>query len=110
MMVTLTDIEQAQRVLHGVADRTRLVHSNSFSRMLGCQVYLKLEMFQRTGSFKLRGAYNKMATLSTAEKQRGVVAASAGNHAQGVAVAATQFGIPALIVMPKTAPRAKAEA
>src|SRR5579883_178825 len=109
-MVTLADVERAQRVLQGTAERTRLIFSNSFSRMLGCRVYLKPEMFQRTGSFKLRGAYNKMGHLPPALKQHGVVAASAGNHAQGVAVAAARAGIPAVIVMPHTAPPAKTAA
>ncbi len=109
-MVTLSEIEQAQRVLQNVADRTNLILSHSFSRMLGGQIYLKPEMFQRTGSFKLRGAYNKIAALSPQQKQLGVVTASAGNHAQGVAVAAAQAGIPAVVVMPESAPRAKAEA
>jgi len=75
--------------------------------MFGCQVFLKLENLQRTGSFKIRGAANKIAQLTAKEKAKGVIAASAGNHAQGVALASSYAGIPCTIVMPKTASLAK---
>lgn len=87
--------------------RTPLVHSQTFSRMTGAELYLKLENMQRTGAFKVRGAMNKIATLSAAERAAGVVTASAGNHAQGVALAAAQAGIRSVVVMPCGAPEAK---
>lgn len=90
--------------------RTDLVHSPVFSRMTGSDVYLKAEYRQKTGSFKIRGAYHKVRSLSEAEKRSGVVAASAGNHAQGVAYAASAEGIPCTIVMPQSASPAKVAA
>ena len=90
--------------------RTDLVHSPVFSRMTGSDVYLKAEYRQKTGSFKIRGAYYKVRSLSEAEKRSGVVAASAGNHAQGVAYAASAEGIPCTIVMPQSASPAKVAA
>ncbi len=93
-MVTLADIERARERLQGVTRRTPLIRSYALSRRLGCDVFLKAEMLQRTGSFKLRGAYNKIAQLAPADRERGVIAASAGNHAQGVAVAASLAGYP----------------
>lgn len=107
-MITLDDLGRARRVLRGVTEHTRLIYSHTLSRMLGGHIYLKPELFQRTGSFKLRGASVKIASLTG--KERGVIAASAGNHAQGVAVAATRKGIRSVIVMPESSPRAKAEA
>lgn len=98
--VTLTDVEAAQDLLKGVIQRTPIEVSRALGRHLGSDVFLKCENLQRAGSFKLRGAYTLMARLSEAEKARGVVAASAGNHAQGVAVAASQLGIAARIYMP----------
>lgn len=86
---------------------TPLIYSSTFSSMSGSQVYLKAEFRQKTGSFKLRGAYHKIQKLSEKERKRGVVAASAGNHAQGVAYASQKAGIPCTIVMPKTASPAK---
>src|SRR5207247_1971355 len=83
---------------------TPLLRSDSFSAMAGCTVYLKAENLQVTGSFKIRGAANKLASLGPAERARGVVAASMGNHAQGVAYAASYFGVHATIVMPALAP------
>ena len=87
--------------------KTGLSYSNSVSDLAGCKVYLKLENLQRTGSFKLRGAYNKVASLTPAEREKGVIAASAGNHAQGVALAASEYGCQSVICMPKHAPLSK---
>ena len=109
-MVTLDDIQQARTVLDGVAEHTRLIYSHTLSRLLGGHIYLKPELFQHTGSFKLRGAWFRIANLTAEQRKRGVITASAGNHAQGVAVAASGANIPAIVVMPATAPRAKAEA
>ncbi|AIF50615.1 threonine ammonia-lyase [Pelosinus sp. UFO1] len=107
MHVSLEEIKKARGVLDGVICRTGLVYTNIISEMSGNHVYLKMENLQRTGSFKLRGAYNKVANLSESEKKNGVIASSAGNHAQGVALAATTFGIQSTIVMPKHAPLSK---
>ena len=105
--LTLRDIENAREALGGVIHDTPLDKSSTFSSIAGCEVYLKLENLQKTGSFKIRGAYNKIHSLSPEEKARGVIAASAGNHAQGVAYGASRAGIPATIVMPEAAPLAK---
>jgi len=109
-VVSLEDIKTAREKLKGVAIKTDLDKSRTFSKMSGNEVYLKLENLQRTGSFKIRGAYNKISNLTEAEKKNGVVAASAGNHAQGVALAATQMGIKSTIVMPEGAPIGKINA
>jgi threonine dehydratase len=106
-MVTLNDIQQARAVLSGVAVRTPLVRCQIAS---GSSIFVKPENLQPIGSFKLRGAYNKISSLTAAERQRGVVAHSSGNHAQGVAYAARAMGVKATIVMPGTAPAAKLEA
>ena len=98
--VGLADVEGAQALLEGVIARTPMEHSRALGRMVGSPVYLKCENLQRAGSFKVRGAYVRMARLSEDERTRGVVAASAGNHAQGVAVAASKLGIKARIYMP----------
>ncbi|MEX5270658.1 threonine ammonia-lyase [Kocuria sabuli] len=98
--VRLSDIEDAAAVLDGVIDRTPVAHSRALSRLVGSEVNLKAENLQRAGSFKVRGAYVRMAKLTAEEKARGVVAASAGNHAQGVALAADRLGITARIYMP----------
>ena len=98
--VSPQDIDRASHLLEGVIERTPLAHSRALSRLLGSEVHLKCENLQRAGSFKIRGAYNRIAQLSEAEKARGVVAASAGNHAQGVALAAQKLGIEARIYMP----------
>ncbi len=105
--VRLPDIYAAQAALQGVAHTTPLDRSRTFSQMAGCDVYLKLENMQKTGSFKIRGAYNKIRSLTAEEKACGVIAASAGNHAQGVASAASAAGTRATIVMPEVAPLAK---
>ena len=101
--VSATDVHDAAQLLDGIIERTPLAHSRALSRMLGSEVYLKCENLQRAGSFKARGAYVRMAQLSEDEKRRGVVAASAGNHAQGVALAAAKLGITARIYMPRGA-------
>ncbi|RLE57656.1 MAG: threonine ammonia-lyase [Thermoprotei archaeon] len=103
---------EAKDVLERSGDirRTPLDYSTTLSRLCRCSVYLKLENLQKTGSFKVRGAYYKIWRLSDEEKRRGVVAASAGNHAQGVAYSASRLGVSAKIVMPYTAPLAKVEA
>lgn len=101
--VTLGDIEEAARLLDGVIERTPVAHSRALSEQVGSEVYLKCENLQRSGSFKVRGAYVRMAKLTEAEKAVGVVAASAGNHAQGVALAASRLGISARIYMPQGA-------
>ncbi|TYP51576.1 threonine ammonia-lyase [Thermosediminibacter litoriperuensis] len=110
MKLTLEDVREAREVLKNVAYKTGLVHNTTFSEMSGNNVYLKMENLQKTGSFKLRGAYNKIAHLTEEEKRRGVIASSAGNHAQGVALGATSYGIKSTIVMPKHAPLSKVSA
>jgi threonine dehydratase len=105
--VHLSDIEQAYTALCGIAHPTPLARSRTFSELTGCDLYLKLENLQKTGSFKIRGAYNRIRLLTETERSRGVIAASAGNHAQGVAYAARASGIKATIVMPEMAPLAK---
>ena len=106
---TFADIEAAAARIEPFACRTPLVENAGLNRQLGARVLLKLETLQRTGSFKFRGALNRIAKLPPAERGKGVVAFSSGNHAQGVAAAAALFGVPALIVMPQDAPRAKLE-
>lgn len=104
-MLPLHLICQAQHRLRGRLHRTPLVHSAALSERLGVPVWLKLEFLQKTGSFKPRGAFNKLLSLSEAERRRGVVAVSGGNHAQGVAYAARTLDVAATIVMPASTPR-----
>ena len=106
----LYDFMEARERLNTVITKTKLIYSNIFSNETGNEVYIKPENLQRTGAFKIRGAYNKIAKLTEEEKKRGVIAASAGNHAQGVALAAQKLGIKAVIVMPKHTPLIKVEA
>lgn len=101
--VSLSQIEDAARLLDGVIERTPVAHSRALSEQIDSEVFLKCENLQRSGSFKVRGAYVRMAKLTEAEKAVGVVAASAGNHAQGVALAASRLGIAARIYMPQGA-------
>ena len=108
--VTFEDILKSQKIQKNVIRRTPLESSYSFSMMTGSKVYLKSECLQKTGSFKVRGAYAKIASLSKEEKKKGVIAASAGNHAQGVAYASALEKIPCTIVMPVTASPAKVSA
>jgi threonine dehydratase len=107
---TLADIEEARTRLAGIARETPVYGSETFSRRAAREVWLKAENLQRTGAFKVRGAVNKIATLSDDERAAGVVAASAGNHGQAVAWAAREAGIPARIYVPQDAPMAKVEA
>ena len=107
--IPLQEFERAAQRLKGVLHHTELDLSATFSAMTGGNIYLKYENSQKTGSFKIRGASNKIAALVERGETGAVVASSAGNHAQGVAYAAHRFGIPATIVMPKTAPIAKAK-
>ena len=106
-MLTLEDFKEARGILHGVLRPTPLIHSPRLSKSSGNNVYLKPENMQVTGAYKIRGAYYKISTLSQEEKERGLITASAGNHAQGVAYAAQAAGVSATIVMPTTTPLVK---
>ena len=107
MAVTIDDLQAAYQRIKDVVEKTTCDYSEALSRIYDCHLYLKLENLQITGSFKARGAFNKMMQLTEAQRASGVVAASAGNHAQGVAYVARKLGIAATIVMPETAPLAK---
>ena len=109
-MLSLSDVESARDRVAGVARHTPLEYSPGFSERTGAELHLKLENFQRTGAFKIRGAFNRIQTLSDEERAAGVVTASAGNHAQGVALAAERSGVDSLIVMPEHAPISKVQA
>lgn len=106
-MITLQSIQQAQQRIGNIVNTTPFSHAPFLSQMCGCEVYLKKENLQTTGAFKLRGAYNRIASLSDAQRAKGVVTASAGNHAQGVAYSAAHFGCRAVIVMPESTPLTK---
>ena len=108
--VTFEMITEAKNNLKGIIKETDLLYAERLSIQTGVDLYLKLENLQKSGSFKIRGAYNKMLHLTDDEKAFGVVASSAGNHAQGVAISATRLGIKSTIVMPKNAPFAKISA
>src|SRR5215210_1440501 len=110
MTVTLADIQSARRTLRDVISATPILADERLTQDLGARVFLKAENTQRSGSFKIRGAYNMMSRLAPEERARGVIAHSAGNHAQGVALAAHLLGIPATIVMPERAPLTKVAA
>src|SRR5436190_15009106 len=97
---TAADVDAAAQRIAGVAIRTPLVNSPVLDARLGARVFLKCETLQRTGSFKFRGAYNKISSIPPERKANGVVAYSSGNHAQGVAHAATLCGVPSVVVMP----------
>jgi threonine dehydratase len=107
--VSLTDVEAAAAVLDGQIERTPMRHSKTLSSITGAEIWVKFENLQFTAAFKERGALNRLATLSEEQKKAGVIAASAGNHSQGVAYHAKRLGIPATIVMPKTTPFTKVE-
>lgn len=107
MTVTLDDIRQAALVIKGKVQRTPCLRSQTLSQLTGADVHLKFENLQFTSSFKERGALNKLTSLTEDERKRGVIAMSAGNHAQGVAYHATKLGIPSTIVMPETTPFVK---
>lgn len=109
-MITIADIRAAQEAIHGPVLRTPMLSSNTLGRRTGYTVFLKAENLQKTGSFKTRGALNKVRHLSPEAKERGLIAVSAGNHAQAVAYAATAAGVASTVVMPEAAPIAKVEA
>ncbi|MEO1544858.1 MAG: pyridoxal-phosphate dependent enzyme, partial [Pseudomonadota bacterium] len=107
--ISINDVRDAAKVIAGSVRRTDLDHSQTLSAMLGCEIWLKFENLQFTGSFKERGALNRLSSLNAEERKRGVIAMSAGNHAQGVAYHAHRLGIPATIVMPEGTPTVKVE-
>ncbi|HEV8157799.1 MAG TPA: threonine ammonia-lyase [Pyrinomonadaceae bacterium] len=107
MTVKLSDIQEARKILQGIIIPTPIISDEKLTKEIGANSYLKAECLQRGGSFKLRGAYNKISRLSKDEKRRGVIAASAGNHAQGVALAARLQNTRAIIVLPENAPLTK---
>src|SRR5271157_217932 len=117
-IVPLERFREARRVLEGRIDRTPILSSSTAARVLAARgvrvgdgrIYAKAEHLQKTGGFKIRGALNKIAALSTAEKAAGVIALSTGNHAQGVALAAHEAGVHAVVVMPEAAVRSKVDA
>ncbi len=109
-MLELSDVLAARDRVAETARNTPLDYSHTFSAMSGADIHCKLETFQRTGSFKIRGATNRIATLSSSQRSTGVVTASAGNHAQGVALAASRAGVDATVVMPEGAPVSKVQA
>ncbi len=106
-MLTLEKFEEASEIVTMVTSETKLIYSEFFSNQTGNKVYLKPENMQLTGAYKLRGAYYKISTLSPEEREKGLITASAGNHAQGVAYAAKKYGVKAVIVMPTTTPLMK---
>ena len=108
-MLAIEDFEEASERVKDVTLETKLIYSPSFSDATGNKVYLKPENLQRTGAYKVRGAYYKISTLSPEDRAKARITASAGNHAQGVAYAAKRYGVPAVIVMPKTTPYIKVE-
>ena len=106
-MLTLEKFEEASEIVKNVTLETKLMYSEYLSRQTGAKVYLKPENMQFTGAYKVRGAYYKISTLSEEERKKGLITASAGNHAQGVAYAASRFGAKAVIVMPTSTPLMK---
>ena len=108
-MLTLDKFEEASEIVKKVTQETKLIYSSYFSDLTGNKIYFKPENMQRTGAFKVRGAYYKISTLSEEERNKGLITASAGNHAQGVAYAAKKYGVKAVIVMPTTTPLIKVE-
>ena len=108
--ISFGDVQSAAQRISGVANRTPVMTSRRFNEVVGAEVYFKCENLQRVGAFKFRGAYNALSRLSPAEKERGVVTHSSGNHAQGVALAAALLGISATVVMPDDAPASKVSA
>src|SRR5438128_9362369 len=109
-MLTIDLIKQAAARIAGRVHRTPVATSRSFNEVAGCEVFFKCENLQRAGAFKARGATNKILSLTAAEKERGVVAVSSGNHAQAVALAAREAGTRAVVAMPNDAPKAKVAA
>ena len=108
-MLNLKKIYEAQERIKGIVVDTPFSFAPYLSEVSGCEVYLKKENLQITGAFKIRGAYNKIASLNEDQRKCGVIAASAGNHAQGVALSASKFGIKAVIVMPDSTPLTKVD-
>ena len=106
-MLTLEKFEKASEVVKEVTKPTKLVYSEYLSQQTGGKIYLKPENMQHTGAYKLRGAYYKISTLTEEERSKGIIAASAGNHAQGIAYAAKEYGCKAVIVMPTITPLIK---
>lgn len=106
-VISAEDVKAAAQAIQGVAHRTPILTSQTIDALTGYEVYFKCENFQRVGAFKFRGAYNALSRLSEAEKAKGVVTHSSGNHAQGIALAAKLLGISATIVMPDDAPSSK---
>ena len=106
-MLTLEKFEEASEIVKKVINPTKLIYSDYFSNQTGAKVYLKPENMQFTGAYKLRGAYYKISTMSEEARAKGLITASAGNHAQGVAYAAKAYGCHATIVMPTTTPLIK---
>lgn len=106
-MLTLREFEEASEIVKRVTNETKLIYSDYFSEKTGNKIYLKPENMQFTGAYKVRGAYYKISTLTDEERKKGLITASAGNHAQGVAYAAKCFGVKATIVMPTTTPLIK---
>ncbi len=108
-MLTLESFEEASEIVKKVTQETKLIKSSYFSELTGNKVFFKPENMQRTGAYKVRGSYYKISTLSAEKRERGLITASAGNHAQGVAYAAQKYGVKAVIVMPTTTPLIKVE-
>src|SRR6476646_4790060 len=108
--ISFDDVREAAARLKGVAHRTPVLRSRTLDELVGAEVYLKCENFQRVGAFKFRGAYNAASRLTAEQLSRGIAAYSSGNHAQAVALAARDLGTSAVIVMPEDAPRSKREA
>ncbi|NPA73707.1 MAG: threonine ammonia-lyase [Epsilonproteobacteria bacterium] len=106
-MIPLSEIMKAKKKINGIVNKTPFAFAPLLTEKVGTNVYLKKENLQITGAYKIRGAYNKIASLSKDEKQRGVIAASAGNHAQGVAYSASRFNVPSTIIMPEATPLLK---
>src|SRR5947207_15207011 len=103
--MNIASIKQAQQRIKGFVKRTALERSETLSKYLGTNVFVKLELFQKTGSFKVRGAFNKMLSLSEDDRKRGVVAISGGNHAQAVAYASSILNVDAVVLMPASTPQ-----
>ena len=110
LAISFEDVRQAAARIRGIANRTPVATSRTLDELVGGRIFLKCENLQRGGAFKFRGAYNRLVCLSDEERQRGIVAFSSGNHAQGVALAARELGIAATVVMPTDAPQLKAQA
>src|SRR3979411_950650 len=107
--ISLADIEAAAKAIAGAVEITPARHSRTLSAIAGAEIFLKFENLQFTASFKERGALNKLLSLSEGERKRGVIAMSAGNHAQAVAYHAARLGIPAVLVLPRGSPHTKGE-